>query len=70
MCPEHQQNNAVPVIEITNICNLDCPICFADNHHDYLMSAEELEKCLDTLDASDSDVDLLVLSGGEPTAHP
>ena len=69
-CPEHQQNNAVPVIEITNICNLDCPICFADNHNDYLMSTDELEKCLDVLDASDSDVDLLVLSGGEPTAHP
>lgn len=70
VCPEHQQNNSVPVIEITNHCNLDCPICFADNRHDYMMSAEELERCLDVLDESDSDVDLLVLSGGEPTAHP
>src|SRR5262249_38934773 len=70
VCPEHEQNNSAPVIEITNICNLDCPICFADNHHDYLMSDEELERCLDILDASDSDVDILVLTGGEPTAHP
>lgn len=70
VCPEHEQNNSAPVIEITNICNLDCPICFADNHHDYLMSDEEMDTCLDILDASASDVDILVLTGGEPTAHP
>src|SRR5688572_5923459 len=63
-CPEHEQNNSVPVIEITNICNLDCPICFADNHHDYVMSDEEFEKCLDILDESGTDVDILVLTGG------
>lgn len=70
VCPEHEQNNSVPVIEITNVCNLDCPICFADNHHDYRMSIEEFERCLDILEASGSDVDILVLTGGEPTAHP
>jgi 7,8-dihydro-6-hydroxymethylpterin dimethyltransferase len=69
-CPEHEQNNSVPVIEITNVCNLDCPICFADNKHDYFMSDEEMERCLDILEESSSDVDLLVLTGGEPTAHP
>src|SRR6185503_6025050 len=70
VCPEHEQNNSVPVIEITNVCNLDCPICFADNHHDYMMSVEEFERCLDILEASGTDVDILVLTGGEPTAHP
>jgi uncharacterized radical SAM superfamily Fe-S cluster-containing enzyme len=70
VCPEHEQNNSVPVIEITNICNLDCPICFADNHHDYTMSDDEMRRCLDILDESGTDVDILVLTGGEPTAHP
>src|SRR5262249_27859713 len=70
VCPEHQQNNSVPVIEITNVCNLDCPICFADNHHDYHMSTDDLQRCLDVLDASGSDLDLLVPSGGERTAPP
>ncbi|MBI2373207.1 MAG: radical SAM protein [Deltaproteobacteria bacterium] len=70
VCPEHEQNNSVPVIEITNVCNLDCPICFADNQHDYMMSVDEFEGCLDSLDRSGSDVDVLVLTGGEPTAHP
>lgn len=60
----------MPVIEITNVCNLECPICFADNHHDYHMSDEEMTRCLDILEQSGSDVDLLVLTGGEPTAHP
>jgi hypothetical protein len=70
VCPEHEQNNSVPVIEITNVCNLDCPICFADNRHDYTMAVEEFERCLDILEASGSDVDVLILTGGEPTAHP
>jgi len=70
VCPEHEQNNSVPVIEITNICNLDCPICFADNRHDYKMTVEEFERCLDILEESGSDVDVLILTGGEPTAHP
>ncbi|HZF51911.1 MAG TPA: radical SAM protein [Polyangiaceae bacterium] len=70
VCPEHEQNNALPVIEITNVCNLDCPICFADNHHDYMMSDEEMERCLDILEASGTDVSALILTGGEPTAHP
>jgi hypothetical protein len=70
VCPEHEQNNSVPVIEITNVCNLDCPICFADNRNDYTMSAEEFERCLDILEESGSDVDVLILTGGEPTAHP
>lgn len=70
VCPEHQQNNAAPVIEITNICNIDCPICFADNHHDYLMTDEELDRCLATIESSGTQVDVLILTGGEPTAHP
>jgi len=70
ICPEHQQNNALPAIEITNLCNLDCPICFADNQGTFHMTSEEMAKCLDTLEASETQVDALVLLGGEPTAHP
>lgn len=70
VCPEHQQNNALPAIEITDYCNIDCPICFSHNLNRYMMSEEELARCLDTLEASGSEVDALVLLGGEPTAHP
>jgi len=70
VCPEHEQNNAAPVIEITNACNLDCPICFAGQKHDYFMSSEEMDRCLDIIEASGTRVDVLIVTGGEPTAHP
>ena len=70
VCPEHQQNNALPAIDITDVCNLDCPVCFAHNLDRYYMSAEEMDRCLDVIEASGTQVDALVLTGGEPTAHP
>ncbi len=70
VCPEHQQNNAAPVIEITNVCNIECPVCFADNLQNYHMTDEEMDRCLAVLEASGTQVGVLILTGGEPTAHP
>ena len=70
VCPEHEQNNTAPVIEITNRCNLDCPICFAGEQTGYQMSAAEMDACLNVIEASGTDVDVLIITGGEPTAHP
>lgn len=70
VCPEHQQNNAAPVIEITNVCNIDCPICFANNLQNYQMSDEEMDRCLAVIEESGTQVGVLILTGGEPTAHP
>lgn len=70
VCPEHEQNNALPVIEVTDLCNMECPVCYADNRGGYHMSSEEMEACLDTLERSGTQVDAIVLVGGEPTAHP
>lgn len=70
VCPEHEQVNALPVIEITDLCNLECPICYADNKGKYMMTRDEMARCLDTLEASGSPVDAIVMVGGEPTAHP
>ncbi len=30
LCPEHGQHTCTALIEITNRCNLHCPVCFAD----------------------------------------
>jgi len=29
LCPDHEQHSCLPIIEITNHCNLECPICYA-----------------------------------------
>jgi uncharacterized radical SAM superfamily Fe-S cluster-containing enzyme len=60
----------VLLLEITQACNLRCPTCYADAHgHDY-MTIDEARERLDTFFRSQSRLDVLMLSGGEPTIHP
>ncbi|HZQ45901.1 MAG TPA: hypothetical protein VFC07_02720, partial [Verrucomicrobiae bacterium] len=37
LCPDHEQHSCLPIIEITNYCNLECPICIVQNRHNYNM---------------------------------
>ena len=60
----------VLLLEITLACNLRCPTCYADAHgHDY-MPVAEARKRLDAFFRQQKSLDLLMLSGGEPTIHP
>jgi len=31
LCPDHEQHSCLALIEITEHCNLTCPVCFADS---------------------------------------
>ena len=64
------------LIEITQACNLRCPTCYADSGptganggHDF-MTLEEARRRLDTFFRAQTTLDILMLSGGEPTIHP
>ena len=72
LCPDHEQHSCLAVLEITEACNLSCPVCFADSSvkrtgHRSLATVEAM---LDTLVASEGEPDLVQISGGEPTLHP
>lgn len=71
-CGNHAGRLRLPIFSITNNCNLACPICFTHNRPDriYNKSPEELEAILDHIEAEARDLDLLNLTGGEPTLHP
>lgn len=72
LCPEHEQHTCVGLIEVTNNCNLKCPVCFADSggNSPYL-SIETFEKMVDFYILSEGGKsDILQISGGEPTLHP
>ena len=69
-CPEHQQHTCLPVIEITTQCNLSCPVCLKHLDQGYRMSREEFAGIVDTLLRCEGRIDVLNLSGGEPTVHP
>jgi 7,8-dihydro-6-hydroxymethylpterin dimethyltransferase len=71
ICPSHEQHSCISLIEITNRCNLNCPICFANSGKGDFMSKEEFEQRLDFLVESEGgQADILQISGGEPTLHP
>jgi 7,8-dihydro-6-hydroxymethylpterin dimethyltransferase len=70
LCPDHEQHSCLPIIEITNHCNLECPICIVENKHNYTMSRAEFTSIIDGLVAKEGRLDTVNLSGGEPTIHP
>jgi 7,8-dihydro-6-hydroxymethylpterin dimethyltransferase len=71
-CAAHANNCHLPVFSITNACNMACPICFTFNRSQpqYFMERSELRTLLDRLIERVGPVDLVNLTGGEPTLHP
>jgi len=70
-CLFHGQRCHLPVLPITNACNLRCPICFGYNRPDpYFMPPDEFARRLDFLLNATASVDLINITGGEPTLHP
>ena len=72
LCPDHEQHSCLALIEVTEHCNLACPVCFADSSPQRLRhrSLDEIARMMDALVESEGEPDLLQLSGGEPTEHP
>lgn len=71
-CAWHASPCQLPVLSITNACNLRCPICFTYNRADriYHTPVEEMQHTVDWIVESSGPVDLINITGGEPTLHP
>ncbi len=71
-CSWHASPCQLPVLSVTNACDLNCPICFTYNRPDkaYYMSVEEMRRSVEWVIASSERVDLINITGGEPTMHP
>lgn len=68
-------STCIALIEIVTSCNLTCPTCYADSpfrttHHAQSLSPEEFDHRLGAVLARKGEIDILQLSGGEPTIHP
>lgn len=72
LCPDHMQHSCLSIVEITDNCNLNCPVCFAESgtHRQVHKPLEEIIKMLDAVVANEGEADVMQLSGGEPTLHP
>ena len=71
ICPNHKSQTILSIIDVTNRCNLKCPICFANASaagYVYEPSFKEICRMIDNLAANRPvSVKALQLSGGEPT---
>ncbi|MDH4129082.1 MAG: radical SAM protein [Spirochaetota bacterium] len=70
LCKAHRQIAGTAAIEITNYCNAKCPTCLSDNKNSFNLAVNEVKTMVDNLFKSQNYVDVIVLSGGEPTIHP
>jgi 7,8-dihydro-6-hydroxymethylpterin dimethyltransferase len=72
LCPDHEQHSCLTLIEITDQCNLTCPVCYSDSSPRRLThrSLEQIEFMLDCCVRNEGEPDVVQISGGEPTIHP
>ncbi len=71
ICPEHKSHTALAIIDVTNRCNLKCPVCFANASaagYVYEPTAEQITGMLENLHNNKPvPATALQFSGGEPT---
>jgi len=71
ICPEHKSHTALAIIDVTNRCNLKCPVCFANAAaagYVYEPAKEEIAGMVENLRANEPvPAQALQFSGGEPT---
>ncbi len=71
LCPDHEQHTCIALLEITQRCDLGCPICYADSGHGDELTLSQMESMIDTYQKAESgEAEILQISGGEPTTHP
>jgi uncharacterized radical SAM superfamily Fe-S cluster-containing enzyme len=71
ICPEHKSHTALAIIDVTNRCNLKCPVCFANASaagYVYEPTVEQITGMLENLHNNKPvAATALQFSGGEPT---
>jgi uncharacterized radical SAM superfamily Fe-S cluster-containing enzyme len=73
ICPNHKSTTMLGIIDVTNQCNLRCPICFANagaSGYLYEPTIEQIKKMMKNLRDNDPvKTPAFQFSGGEPTVR-
>jgi 7,8-dihydro-6-hydroxymethylpterin dimethyltransferase len=71
LCPDHEQHTCIGLIEVTQACDLGCPVCYASSGDGEHLSLDQIEAMMDFYRArEDGKPEILQIGGGEPTTHP
>ena len=73
ICSDHESQTILGLIDVTNRCNLKCPVCFANaavSNRLYEPTYEEIRKMLQTLRSNKPvPAPAIQYAGGEPTVR-
>ena len=71
LCPDHEQHTCIGLIEVTQSCDLVCPVCYAASGTGEHLSLDRIEAMMDFFKAREGGKpEILQIGGGEPTSHP
>lgn len=72
LCPDHEQHSCLTLIEVSDFCNLRCPLCYASSGPERKThrSLDTIERMMDAVVRNERRPDVVQISGGEPTLHP
>lgn len=67
-----EPGRCMAIIEITDACNLRCPVCFGHGHPEppRHLTPDQVDEILYGLKTQDPPPEVIQVSGGEPTEHP
>jgi 7,8-dihydro-6-hydroxymethylpterin dimethyltransferase len=71
--PAHLQHSCILLLDITTQCNLSCPACFTSSSPEtaHFLREDDILHAVETaLEREGGRLDVVMLSGGEPTVHP
>ncbi len=71
--PTHLQHSCIFLLDITTQCNLECPACYASSSPSlsHYLPFDEIIRSVETaISREGGRLDVVMLSGGEPTVHP
>ncbi|MDD5070672.1 MAG: radical SAM protein [Candidatus Omnitrophica bacterium] len=72
LCLSHEQHTCIGLIEVTDNCDLNCPVCYANGRsNSAFLDLHTISKMMDFYqDSENQKAEILQISGGEPTTHP
>jgi uncharacterized radical SAM superfamily Fe-S cluster-containing enzyme len=71
ICPDHEQHTCIGLIEVTQECDLGCPVCYASSGDGEHLRLDQIEAMMDFFKAREGGKpEILQVGGGEPTTHP
>ncbi len=72
LCTDHEQHSCLSLIEVTDCCNLRCPVCYAGSGPERMehRPLALIERMMDAVVRNEDNPGVVQISGGEPTLHP